>query len=427
MEVGEPGLELAGFEVAGLEGLVVAVERAFAAADLLDHAAEVLLERGPVCLLLVVGALECVCDQVAVLVEAGELVEDGGFEFVAVEAFAVAAFAAELLPARAGVVVVDAAVSFCAHADVGALAAAAADHAGEQKVGAVAAPQCQVLAPLAQEGLGLVEGVLVDERLVQARVALAAPVHPAEVGLVLEQPLDDGGLPAARRRWGVLVGEQSCDRGRAQALARVQLEDAAYDGRLSLVGDDVFVVVSAVAEGELAGRPAALLGATFDPGGDAVDDGRVLELREHRQHLQHHPPRRRARVERLGRRAQRHPGPVELVGQLGKLADLSREPVDAVDQQQIDLPRPGELERRLQAGPVQLRASGAIFLVGDDPPTLLRAHERLEPLALAVQGGRLVLLVGRDPRVDANAQRHPPPPLSEISDSSRGRRGPARP
>ena len=58
LEVGEPGLELAGLEVAALEGLVVAVERALAAADLLGDRALLLLDRGPVGRLLVVGALE---------------------------------------------------------------------------------------------------------------------------------------------------------------------------------------------------------------------------------------------------------------------------------------------------------------------------------------------------------------------------------
>ena len=164
--------------------------------------------------------------------------------------------------------------------------------------------------------------MLVDERVVQAGVALAAPVHPAEVGLVLEQPLHDGGLPAARRRRRTLVREQPGDRGRAEPVARVQLEHAADDRRLPLVRDDVLVLVAAVAEGQLAGRPAALLGAALDAGGDAVDDRRVLELREHRQHLQHHPTRRRTRVERLRRRPQRHADPIKLLRQLRQLPHL---------------------------------------------------------------------------------------------------------
>jgi hypothetical protein len=86
------------------------------------------------------GRIDGFADERAVAVESGELVDDGCFEFVAGDAFAVAGFGAELLAARARVVVVLAAVAACAHADVGASAAAAADEPGEQVVAGVAAP-----------------------------------------------------------------------------------------------------------------------------------------------------------------------------------------------------------------------------------------------------------------------------------------------
>jgi hypothetical protein len=44
-----------------------------------------------------------------------------------------------------------------------------------------------------------------------------------------------------------------------------------------------------------------LLGATLDASGDAIDDRGVLELGEHREHLQHHAPGGGAGVKRLGR------------------------------------------------------------------------------------------------------------------------------
>ena len=206
----------------------------------------------------------------------------------------------------------------------------------------------------------------------------------------------------------MLVREQAGDRGRAEPVTGVQLEHAADDWRLALVRDEVLVVVAAVAEGESAVCPAPLLGAPFDAGGDAVDDRGVLELGEHGEHLQHHPARGRAGVERLGRRAQRHPDPIQLLGELRELAHLPRQPVDAVDEQQIDRAGARELERGLQAGPLELGAGRAVLLVGDDPPALLRGTERLQPLPLRVQRGRLVLLVGRDPGVDADANRKTP-------------------
>jgi hypothetical protein len=120
----------------------------------------------------------------------------------------------------------------------------------------------------------------------------------------------------------------------------------------------------------------------------------VLELGEHGQHLQHHPPGCGAGVERLGRRAQRDPVGVELLGQLRQLAHLAREPVDAVDEQQVDRFVAGEIERGMQAGAVELGAGRSVLLVSDNPPALLRLAERFEALALAVQRGGLVLLVG---------------------------------
>jgi hypothetical protein len=72
-------------------------------------------------------------------------------------------------------------------------------------------------------------------------------------------------------------------------------------------GDRVWcelAVLEGVAEWWASAVPAAFAGAALDPGGDAVDDGGVLELGEHAEHLQHHPSCRRAGVEWLGRRAQ---------------------------------------------------------------------------------------------------------------------------
>jgi hypothetical protein len=89
----------------------VAGECAFGAARLVGEGAALFRE----CRLRLLGlggrCIERVADEGAVAVEGGELVDDGGFEFVAGDAVAVAAFATELLSARAGVVVVEATVA----------------------------------------------------------------------------------------------------------------------------------------------------------------------------------------------------------------------------------------------------------------------------------------------------------------------------
>jgi hypothetical protein len=233
----------------------------------------------------------------------------------------------------------------------------AADDAGEEEVGGVAAAAGYVLAAFAQDRLRALEGELVDERLVDAVEEAVAPADPACVGGVADDPVHGRVPPAGRRRGRVLVTQLAGDRDRAQPLARVEVEDPAHDRCLYPIGyKGALLVGEEVTERWPARVPAALLCATFDAGRDAVDDRGVLELGEHGKHLQHHPPGRRAGVERLRRRAQGHSVGVKLLGQPGELAHLAGEPIDPVDEQQIDAALAGEIERGLQARPIELGA-----------------------------------------------------------------------
>jgi hypothetical protein len=65
----------------------------------------------------------------------------------------------------------------------------AADEAGEEVVGRVAAAQRCVLAAAPEDLLRLLEGVVVDERLVQAGMRLAVPADEPAVGGVGEDQL----------------------------------------------------------------------------------------------------------------------------------------------------------------------------------------------------------------------------------------------
>jgi hypothetical protein len=207
-----------------------------------------------------------------------------------------------------------------------------------------------------QEALRALEAELVDERVVQAWKAFAAPEHATEVGLVLQDELDDGGLPTRGWRRCLLVGELPRDRGRAEPAGRVQLEDALDGWRRALVRHYFVAFVAAVAERESPRRPSAFFRAALDAGGDAVDHSGVLELGEDAEHLQHHPARGGAGVERLGRRPQHDAEPVELLGKLGELAHLAREAIDAVDEQKIDRVLAREFERLCEPGSVELRS-----------------------------------------------------------------------
>jgi len=92
-------------ELACLEGGVRAVERALRPPGLLGERALLFFERGAFRALPLGRGVECLADQGVVAVERRELVENGGFELVAGDALPGAALRAELLPAKAGVVV----------------------------------------------------------------------------------------------------------------------------------------------------------------------------------------------------------------------------------------------------------------------------------------------------------------------------------
>jgi len=102
-----------GGEPALLEGLEVALGRAFNAGDLDGDRAALLIERWSLALRLLLGGAEGVVDERAVAVDAGELAQDGGLELLAGDALALAGFGAVLLAGGAGVVVVGAAFAAC--------------------------------------------------------------------------------------------------------------------------------------------------------------------------------------------------------------------------------------------------------------------------------------------------------------------------
>jgi hypothetical protein len=120
----------------------------------------------------------------------------------------------------------------------------------------------------------------------------------------------------------------------------------------------------------------------------------VFELGEDAEHLQHHPPRRRAGVERLSRRLQDDVELIQLFAESGELAHLAGEAVDAVDQEQVDAFLAGEVERLLQAGSVEAGAGGLVVVGGDDPPVLHRLAVALQSFTLRLQRGGLVVLIG---------------------------------
>ncbi|HEX4114736.1 MAG TPA: hypothetical protein VHY18_02565 [Solirubrobacteraceae bacterium] len=133
-----------------------------------------------------------------------------------------------------------------------------------------------------------IERVLVDQRLVQTGERLIAPVNTTDIRLVAQHPEHDVGLPATRRSGRMFVHEAPGDRSGTEPAGRVAGEDAADDGRGALIGDELLLLVACVSEWDASVGPASFPGASLNAAGDAVDDGGVLELGEHAEHLQHH-------------------------------------------------------------------------------------------------------------------------------------------
>ena len=140
----------------------------------------------------------------------------------------------------------------------------------------------------------------------------------------------------------------------------------------------------------------------------------MLELGEHAEHLQHHPPGWGAGVERLRRRLQDDVELIELLAQPGELTHLAGEAVDAVDEQQVDALLARKVERLLQAGAVEAGPGGLVLVGGDDPPVLHRLAVALQPLPLRLQRRGLVVLVGRDPLVETDSHHRRPPQVGVV-------------
>jgi hypothetical protein len=214
-------------------------------------------------------------------------------------------------------------------------ATSATQQAAEQKVCA-----CCTVTPIAsallQQRLCALENVTFNQRVVKSREALIAPVDTADIRLVGEYPQHDRRLPAARRRGRLFCVEATGYRRGSQPPGRVPLEDSPDDRRGALVGDQLLLLVACVSERNAPVRPPPFLGAPLDARGHAVDDRCMLELGEDAEHLKHHPAGRCACVERLGRRAQDHVEPCQLLGDARELAHLAAESVDAVDEKLVD-------------------------------------------------------------------------------------------
>ena len=151
------------------------------------------------------------------------------------------------------------------------------------------------------------------------------------------------------------------------------------------------------------------------PGGgelvpDSLADHLALELRERQQDVQRQPAHRGRGVERLGDGDEGHRVAVEHLDQLREIHQAAAEPVDLVDDHDVD---PAVLDvgkQSLQRGPLQRAAGEAavVVTVGNQQPAfrLLAGDVGLASLALGVEAVELLIqaFLARLPGVDRAAE-----------------------
>ncbi|HTC72621.1 MAG TPA: hypothetical protein VK655_07005 [Solirubrobacteraceae bacterium] len=149
----------------------------------------------------------------------------------------------------------------------------------------------------------------------------------------------------------------------------VVVEDDRHEWRLGGIALQVVAVGGdVVSVGAPSSAPAAAGGLALKAGEDALHDQRALELGEHAEHLHHHPPRRGARVEWLGRGAEGHAGLVKLIDYLCEPTNRARETIDAVDEQHIEASPLGVAQQARECRPVDHGPGELVLIAQVDLP-----------------------------------------------------------
>ena len=135
----------------------------------------------------------------------------------------------------------------------------------------------------------------------------------------------------------------------AEPIGQEPLEDHA-DGRCLLLLDQQLAVLQPVAERDIAAHPHALLARGGELVADALADHLALELGEGEQDVQRQPAHGGGGVEGLGHRDEGDVVGVEHLDQLGEIHERARQPVDLVDDHDIDQPASISRSSRFKAG-----------------------------------------------------------------------------
>src|SRR6266850_370661 len=162
---------------------------------------------------------------------------------------------------------------------------------------------------------------------------------------------------------------------------------------------------------------------------------RALELGKGQQHIEGQPPHRARGIELLGDRDERHSLRVEDLDQPGKIGERAGQPVDLVDDDDIDPAFPDVGEQALQSGPLHVATREPAVVVagpGQCPALVtLTADVGLAGFALRLERVELLLepFLGGFAGVDRGAlparvtARHRYPPSSRGSEAALARAG----
>src|SRR5271166_5258493 len=173
-------------------------------------------------------------------------------------------------------------------------------------------------------------------------------------------------------------------------------------------------------------------------GGDLIAhplaDHLALELGEREQHIERQTPHARGRVEGLRHRDEGDTMLVKEFNQLGEVGERPCQPVDFVDDEDVDFFGPDLVQQSLQGWALERGAGKAAIVefVADEPPAFMRLalDIGLASFALGVERveGEIEIVLGRFARVDRAALRlrgdrlhaTPLPPFGALTDD-RGR------
>src|SRR6202047_5020415 len=219
-------------------------------------------------------------------------------------------------------------------------------------------------------------GLIVDQGRLLTGVEFTLVSYVAGVNWVREQCVE----MTAREGFAAALGAIRCraasrpkpetvglllDPANAAELT-IESEDAAYRLGLGRV-DDERALVGVIAPRHIPAHPHALLLRRGDLVADAFTGDLALELGKGQQHIERQAPHRARRVELLRHRNERHSLGVEELDQPGKIGERAGQPVDLVDDHDIDPVGSDISDQLLQGGSVQIAAGEpAIVIAGSD-------------------------------------------------------------